>query len=355
MLSSLPPYLLYLSALILSCVISLYAVKKTIFIARRMKIYDVPDKIRKIHSAGISNLGGIGVFTGFILVAVFFWQRDSFFMPAILSSCALLFFTGIYDDLVNMKPSKKLIAQLTASFITVYFANMRMEAFFDAFGLPEVPYLASVIFTILCCTFFINVFNFIDGIDALAGSLAILYLSILGGLFALSGQEMTAGMIFALLGATAGLLWYNAAPAKIYMGDTGSMFLGFIIFNFTLLYISQPDYSAAVYIHGTHQAVLLSIAMLFMPVYDGIRVFVLRAMKGISPLKADRRHLHYYLLDAGCSHTQAVGIIVGMNVLVIVLACLMQDMNIYVALGSCVMLVSAIVMMIYKWRERKMR
>ncbi len=355
MLSSLPPYLLYLSALILSCVISLYAVKKTIFIARRMKIYDVPDKIRKIHSAGISNLGGIGVFTGFILVAVFFWQRDSFFMPAILSSCALLFFTGIYDDLVNMKPSKKLIAQLTASFITVYFADMRMEAFFDAFGLPEVPYMVNVIFTILCCTFFINVFNFIDGIDGLAGSLAILYLAILGGLFALGGQEMTAGMIFALLGATGGLLWYNSAPAKIYMGDTGSMFLGFIIFNFTLLYLSQPANSAGVYIHGTRQAVLLSIAMLFMPVYDGIRVFVLRAMKGISPLKADRRHLHYYLLDAGCSHTQAVGIIVGMNVLVIALAWLMQDMNIYIALGSCVMLVSAIVMMIYKWRARKMQ
>src|SRR3954465_5652467 len=99
MLLSLPPYILFILAVIASFAVSLYAVRKTMFITRRMKIYDVPDKIRKIHGDGIPSLGGIGIFTGYLIVAVFFWPRHynqtiPFFMPAILSASALLFFTG---------------------------------------------------------------------------------------------------------------------------------------------------------------------------------------------------------------------------------------------------------------------
>src|SRR5206468_1535284 len=111
--------------------------------------------------------------------------------------------------------------------------------------------------------------------------------------------QAVAGMTFALLGATGGLLYYNLAPAKIYMGDTGSMFLGFTIFNFSLLFINWCSTTEidirSVAVHGATQAAVLVAAMLFVPVFDGIRVFVLRASKGISPLKADRTHLHYYL------------------------------------------------------------
>lgn len=363
MLSSLPPYLLYLLATILSCIISMYAVKKTIFITGRMKIYDVPDSIRKIHGVGIPSMGGIGIFTGFIIVSLLTWSDEQHYLPAILSSSALLFFTGFYDDLTNMRPIKKLLAQLIASFITVYFTEIRMDTFFHSFGGGDVLHVfdwLNILVTTLCCTFFINVFNFMDGIDGLACSLAILWLVMFGGYFAYLGVASAAAIVFALAGATAGLLWYNLSPAKIYMGDTGSMFLGFAIFVFAVIFTDwyvgiSATGSPILSEHQPRQAAIISVAMLFLPIYDGIRVFVLRGMKGISPLKADRRHLHYYLLDAGCTHTQAVGVILGMNILVIALAWVMQDMNIYITLAACVGLVSAIVMVIYRMRERRMR
>ncbi len=323
-----------------------------------MKIYDVPDKIRKIHGAGIPSLGGIGIFTGYLIIAVFFWPGHYFFMPAIISSSVLLVFTGIYDDLVNMKPSQKLIAQLAASFITVHFTDFRMEPVFTAFGIGAIPYWPDVIITTISCTFFINVFNFIDGIDGLACTMAILYLGILGCLFAFSEHQGLAGITFALLGATGGLLYYNAPPAKIYMGDTGSMFLGFTIFNFSLLFIKWCNTNEIninkIPLHGTTQAVILVMAMLFIPIFDGLRVFILRVSKGISPLKADRAHLHYYLLDAGFTHTQSVAIIAGTNVVFIALAWVMQDVHPMVVLLSITALALLELGVIYRLRQRKM-
>ncbi len=358
MINSIPLYVIYPAAIVSAAIISLYAVQKVLFIARRSKIYDVPDKIRKIHGDEIPSLGGIGIFTGYLIIAAFFWPRNHFFMPAILCSSVILFFTGIYDDLMNMRPSKKLIAQLIASFITVYFADIRLDSCFGLFGIGTIPYWPGIALTTLCCTFFINVFNFIDGIDGLAGVMSILYLGILGYAFAATEHPGIAGISFALTGATVGLLFYNIAPAKIYMGDTGSMFLGFSIFSFSLLFVkwcSTGEINSIVLgIRGPQQALILVIALLFVPVYDGIRVFILRASRGVSPLKADRAHLHYYLLDAGFSHTQAVFVITATNICIIVLAYLLQGFNPYITLVSITLLMSALVLIIYKLRQKKL-
>ena len=142
------------------------------------------------------------------------------------------------------------------------------------------------------------------------------------------------------------------------MGDTGSMFVGFTVFNFSLLFLnwgaSEINFTLLP-IHGTTQAAVLIIAMLFMPIYDGLRVFILRLSKGISPLKADRAHLHYYLLDAGFSHSQSMGVIVGTNILVIVLAYLMQDMQPLVTLLSITLFTSLVLFVIYLQRQKSMK
>lgn len=321
MIHSIPLYLCYIGAIVLSAIISAYSVKKIIFIARSHKIYDVPDDKRKIHGAEIPTLGGIGIFVGYVVVAAFFWPKQHFFMPYVLTSSVVLFFTGIYDDIMNMRPSKKLVAQLIASFITIYFADVRFESLYGLFGIGAISYWPGIIITTLSCTFFINVFNFVDGIDGLAGVLSILYLAILGYLLAYAGMyhENAAGICFALVGATIGLLIYNIAPAKIYMGDTGSMFLGFNIFIFSLLLINWLTrfWVSAGHIDIARRILVFIFAMLFLPIFDAVRVFILRASRGISPLKADRSHLHYYLLDAGFGHTAAVVIITGINILLI--------------------------------------
>ena len=358
MAASIPIYVIYLGILAVAAAISIYTTQKIIFITRHRKLYDVPDDIRKIHGAEIPSLGGIGIFVGYILVAAFCWPKHNFFMPYVLASSVILFFTGIYDDIMNMAPSKKLVAQLLASLIAIYFANIRIVSLYGIFGIGVLPFWVSIAVTTLLCTFFINVFNFIDGIDGLAGTLAAIYLGLLGIMFSFVGHYSLAGISFALTGATIGLLFYNIAPAKIYMGDTGSMFLGFTIFIFSLLFIiccELPNTNIMPYVHGPRQAMMLVFAMLYLPVFDGIRVFILRASRGISPLKADRTHLHYYLLDAGFSHSQSVIVIGALNLLMIVPAFLMQDMN-PLLITTCITLLALMALaIVYVLRQMKVR
>ena len=177
-------------------------------------------------------------------------------------------------------------------------------------------------------------------------------------LFTLTRHEAIAGISFVLAGATIGLLYYNIAPAKIYMGDTGSMFIGFTIFIFSVLFLnwcSAPRMTAIMhYIHSPQNAFILIFAMLFVPVFDALRVFALRASRGISPLKADRTHLHYYLLDAGLTHSQSVMVIAGTNMFIIVVAYLLQDLNPYLVLSLITAIATVVLFIVYKLRQKNL-
>lgn len=344
MLASLPPYILYIASVIVSAIVSMYAVKKLIFIARKRKIYDIPDNIRKIHGAEIPSLGGIGVFIGYMATIPLFISGGFMHSSAapvqiyggvsaglnyIIVSTIILFFTGIYDDLMNMRPSKKLLAQFIASGITVYFGNIRLGSFYGIMDIYQIPFFLDVILSTVLCTFFINVYNFIDGIDGLACLLGMLYSAVFGYFFISKGLQTEACICFCLLGATAGLLYYNYAPAKIYLGDTGSMLMGFSIFMFALGLLATSTYEnrELVKMAASSREVLIVIAILFYPVFDALRVFALRIKNGISPLKADRRHLHYYLLDSGMSHTATAWLLVGVNALTIFIAVVSSSLH----------------------------
>ncbi len=323
MLSSLPHQYIYYLSIVVSALISIYSVRKIIFITRKRKIFDIPDNIRKIHGEQIPSLGGIGVFIGYMATVLFFASAGFKGLNYIIISSVILFFTGIYDDIMNMRPSKKLLAQILATAITVYFADIRITSLYGLMGVGELPFWVSVGLTTFCGTFFINVFNFIDGIDGLACMLSMVYTLLFGMHFANLGFTTEACLAFSLLGATFGLLWFNYAPAKIYMGDTGSMLTGFSIFILALLFIGSaasmniPDLGS---VSPGYVAIQTVLAVFFLPVFDALRVFVLRASKGISPLKADRRHLHYYLLDAGLGHVATAWLLIGVNVVTIVIA-----------------------------------
>jgi len=331
MLSTAIDAYLPLLAIFIAFIISVYAVKKIIFIAQKRKIYDIPDNIRKIHGEQIPSLGGIGLFVGYCCTIIFFNKIHWVGFNAFMVSSLLLFFTGIYDDIMNMEPYKKLLTQLGATFITVYFAQL------DQFLWPLLgqswPALATYwVFLTLLGTFYINVFNFIDGIDGLAGMLSILYCTVLGVLFYQLKAHQEIIICCALIGGTAGLLWYNYAPAKIYMGDTGSMFIGF-----TIVYLSLK------YIHHSYQntdnpttasiapSVLMVLSLVLPPMLDALRVFALRMSKGISPLKADRLHLHYYLLDAGMGHATAAWVLVLVHLVTLALGYWLVSTSIYMA------------------------
>lgn len=331
MLSTAIDAYLPLLAIFIAFVIAIYAVKKIIFIAQKRKIYDIPDNIRKIHGEQIPSLGGIGLFVGYCCTIIFFNKIHWVGFNAFMVSSLLLFFTGIYDDIMNMEPYKKLLTQLGATFITVYYAQL------DQFLWPLMgqswPALACYwLFLTLLGTFYINVFNFIDGIDGLAGMLSILYSIVLGIFFFQLNAQQEVIICCALIGGTAGLLWYNYAPAKIYMGDTGSMFIGFTIVYLCLKYLQYNTQSTGQQTStGIATSIVAVLSLVLPPMLDAMRVFVLRMSKGISPLKADRLHLHYYLIDAGLGHAAAAWALVLVHVVTLGLGYWLANMSVYIA------------------------
>lgn len=316
----------YLVALLLAA----FAIPRIISVARSKNLFDLPDNDRKIHKDVIPNLGGIGIFFAYIIVASLFVDPAKFPRWTYISSATLiLFFTGMKDDLVSMTPFKKFLLQGVAAAIVVFFADLRIHSFYGLFGIEELPLLISQAFTIIGCIFVTNAFNLIDGIDALAGSVSAMACLILGTVFFLSGHQCEALIAFSMGGAITGFLFFNKPPARIFMGDTGALVIGFTLSVLCVLMIEEAGTATGVnrVVHSPVGALLLSLAVLFAPLFDTFRIFTVRILKGGSPFKADRTHLHHYLLDLGLSHGKAVIIILIANTFILLVAYLLQDIN----------------------------
>ncbi len=327
----LPSHLLYFLCFVSALIISLISIPQIILVATKKKLYDTPDNERKIHLRVIPNLGGIGIFFGFITTASLFISPVAFEKwNYIIASSLLLFLVGIADDLISLSPPKKFFTQFVAAFIVVCLADIRLTSLHGVMGVyGELPYWWSVVFSIVGIIFVTNAYNLIDGIDGLAGSIAVLSTLTLGVTLAGFGHPGAACLSFCLLGGIVGFLKYNISPAKIFMGDTGSLLIGFIIS--LLCIMSVNSFNAykpyAAFIHSQAGALVIGLSFLFVPVFDTFRVFTTRLMKGVSPFKADRTHLHHYLLDMGFTHSEAVTILVIANILIITVSLVTQDYN----------------------------
>jgi UDP-N-acetylmuramyl pentapeptide phosphotransferase/UDP-N-acetylglucosamine-1-phosphate transferase len=325
---NLPPYALYLTAFAGALLISLISAPQIISIAGRRQLFDIPDNDRKLHKKTTPSLGGVAIFFAYIIVTSLVVQPAIFDKWHYMIASSLLFFlTGLMDDLVALSAWKKLVAQLIPIFIIVIPGDVRIHSLYGLFSIGELSYETSMFITIFSITFFTNAFNFIDGIDGLAGSMGILCTLILGFCLAATGNTGAASISFSLAGATAGFLWYNITPARLFMGDTGSLLLGFTISVLTVLFINSynPDTAIVNWIQDGQLAIIFCLAVLSLPIADCLRVFFIRMSKGISPMRADRNHLHYFLLDTGLTDLQATGIILSMNILFIATAYLLQN------------------------------
>lgn len=332
------PIILYTIALICAFIISILSIPRIIYVSSRKRLFDVPDNERKLHKRVVPNLGGLGIFFAYIITASFFVMPGSFNdWHFIAAASLLLFLLGIVDDLISLSPSKKFMAQFIPSVIVVFFANIRLTSLHGLMGIHELPYWISIGFSIVGCVFVTNAFNLIDGVDGLAGSAGTLYCLVLGTGMALMGKVSEAIVAFSLIGAIGGFLRYNIAPAKIFMGDTGSLIIGFTVSVLAILFINSYDpntyNSSGLYqfIHSSQGLLLMGLAVLSVPVFDCFRVFITRIATGGSPFRADRIHIHHYLQDAGMNATQTTISMVLLNVIIIAATFLLQDINITVA------------------------
>lgn len=355
-LYSIHHFYFYIAAVIFSMLLCISAIPRIIYISKKKKLFDQPDSDRKVHTDVIPNLGGVGIFLGFAVVGSLLIDPVEFTkFNYILASALILFLTGIKDDLVNVNPAKKLVAQLLASTVVVLLADIRLEHLHGFLGIHEMPYWLSFVISVMGYTFISNAFNLIDGIDGLAGSIAVICTFFLGVSFAATANYSPAIISFSLMGALMGFLRFNYQPARIFMGDSGSLVIGFVIAVLAVVLTQRTQHFTGNELFHSPRGVLLgALSLLFIPVFDTFRVFAIRLMKGQSPFQADRKHLHHFLLDLGYSHRKTVMILCMSSLAIITLTFFIQDYPVNVSLAIIIAMACVLFALLFFMRRSRM-
>lgn len=335
----------------LSFLVTFFAIPVIIQVAKDKKLFDEPDE-RKVHKAVIPTLGGLGIFAGFIVATLMGVPNGiSTELQYFAAASIVIFFLGIKDDILVLSASKKFIGQLIAAGILIKFAGIQITNMHGFLGIYEIPHYASIalsLFTIIVIT---NSFNLIDGIDGLAGSLGFLTTIVFGAYFYYIGYLAYAVMAFALAGSIISFLIYNFSPAKIFMGDTGSLLLGLINSILVIKFINlagnpvnNPLPLAA--------SPAIGFAILMIPLFDTLRVFGLRILDRRSPFSPDRTHVHHFLLDIGFSHKKITLTCVGVNILFIALAFGLRNFGTTMVMGILLITGFLFIGLIYYLRQK---
>lgn len=288
-----------------SLLIALISIPVIIRVAALKNLTDDPDQGRKLHNGQIPTLGGIAIFGGTVFSFSSFTDflgvaEIKFMVPSLI----LLFFAGVKDDILLLTPFKKLSVQVICAAMITLVGDLRLTSLWGILGITDVSWLVGVLLTMLAIVGLINAFNLIDGANGLAASLGIIASVFFGGWFYATGATFLCILSFSLAGALCGFLYYNISPAKIFMGDTGSMVIGFIV---SLLAIKFVEINRSVAVDPQYYikaAPGVAIAVLVIPLFDMARVVTSRLLSRRSPFSADRSHIHHILMDIGLSHNQ---------------------------------------------------
>ena len=311
-------------------VISFFAIPSIIKIAVAKNLYDEPDE-RRSHKERTPSLGGIGIFAGLIFSITYWIPFDSCVNPQheyikyILCAYIIIFLIGAKDDIIPLTPIKKFLGQLLAAFILVYKANIRLSSLYGIFGINDIPEWISIPLSVFTIIVIINAFNLIDGINALAGTIGIITCAAFGTWFYLHGRLDLAVLAAANTGAVLAFLYYNVTPARIFMGDTGSLIVGLSASILSISFIeSNKTWHEEWFIESVPA---VAVGILIIPLFDTLRVFILRAMRGKSPFHPDRTHVHHLLIDIGFTHLQATAVLALVNIFFIALAYLLRQLG----------------------------
>ena len=338
-------------AFILAFIVAFMATPYTIKIANKIGAVDIPKDKRRMHTKKMPKFGGPAVILGFIismiyLIAImsiegslelFDYQEYGKKLLGILLGIGVIAITGIIDDIKTLKPWQELIGQTIAAIIVVAF-GIQIEhlniPFLYRVGLSEA---FSVIITILWIVGVTNAINLIDGLDGLSSGISLISCISLLIIFLMNGSPMIATVIVtAMSGALVGFLPYNFSPAKTFIGDTGSNFLGFMLAVVSILGVAKT-YTAAV--------IVLPVIVLGLPIFDVIFAIVRRIAKGKSikaVFKPDKGHLHHKLVEKGFTQKQAVLILYGLSASLGMFAIILFDSGIWKALSFLLMIIAAV-------------
>ena len=310
---------------------------------------------RNVHEGFTPNIGGIAIFFGLLLSNLFllgFYIRSQTSITTFLDvnsldkfmsyifvtfACIIMFIIGLSDDLTSLSSKIRFLIQFIVAFCFTYFGDIRIESLSGLFDIYEIPYFISIIFSMLVVIFIINSFNLTDGLDALATTLGVFILSSFGVLFLLSDQYYDATLCFAGVSSLLAFWFYNKPPAKIFMGDSGSLVIGVIIAYSAIRLCNYPIDNT-----GTTNPVFI-LCILAYPSMDTLRVFLVRILAGKSPFLADRNHIHHLIVDKDFNHGWAAFFTVMYSIVLTCICFLIRD---YVTISFFVMVSLAILFIV---------
>ena len=273
-----------------------------------------------MHKSLTPRLGGLAIFAGFFSALTIFGELD-FGVQQLLAGAIIIFFIGLKDDIVSVSAFKKFFVQILAAGIVMFMGGIRITDFHGILGLHVLDDGLSYAFTFFVIIGITNAVNLIDGVDGLAGTI-IAIISISFGFFFYSYQNLYsfayAYVAASLLGSIVGFLRYNLQSAIIFMGDTGSLICGFIVSVMAIQFIELKI---------SETAPCIAIAILFIPILDTLRVFLLRVLNGISPFAPDKNHIHHRLIALGFSPLVTVFILAIVNIIAILLAVVSSNLG----------------------------
>ena len=297
-------YLLVISlCFIIACLITPYVMKLAYF----TNAVDQPNK-RKVHSRIIPRMGGLAIYVAFLLGYMIFKvkgyaidQDEIAFIDAYFIASFLIVATGMLDDMFELPAKPKALVQLVAALIMVLYGNFMIDKIYLPF-LPviDLGWIGGIV-TVIWIVGITNSINLIDGLDGLSSGISAISFGTMAILAAYQGEAFVVMMSCLLLGSTLGFLIHNFHPAKIFMGDTGSLFLGFSVSVLSLL-----GYKNAAFV-----SFIIPIVMLSVPIFDTIWAIIRRILNGQSPFKPDRGHVHHQLLDRNLGHVKSVLVLYG--------------------------------------------
>ncbi len=323
-----------LFCLAIAFTITFLAIPVIINVAEMKKLYDMPDA-RKIHQVAITPLGGIGIFAGFVfgcLLTINFKYSSEF--QYFIAATMVIFFLGLKDDILVISPIKKFIGQVLAAFLIIYYGRIQIRSMHGFFGIHELPEMFSLLISYFSVIVIINSFNLIDGVDGLAGTLGLMSSALFGIYFLSAGMEPYYVLAFSLCGSLIAFLIFNFQPAKIFMGDTGSLLIGVVNAILALKFIDPGNGPESV--NPIESSPAIGFTILMIPLLDTLRVFAIRMFKRRSPFSPDRNHIHHLLLDRGLSHRTITLLLVAVNASMVVFVYLARS------LGCTILILSVI-------------
>jgi UDP-GlcNAc:undecaprenyl-phosphate/decaprenyl-phosphate GlcNAc-1-phosphate transferase len=288
----------------------------------RWELTDKPG-VRKVHKAEKPSFGGAPVFVSYLFAALVWvnlseWKSIKFIL---LAQIFIIIF-GLRDDLHPLRPIHKLFGQIMASGIVIFLLDLRIQSLYGFMGVQEIPVVLSYLLTFVVIIGITNSFNLIDGIDGLAGTVASIVFLTLGVWFYLIDDKIYATVAFAMLGGLLAFLFFNWQPSKIFMGDTGSLFIGITLSMFVIHFMNVNEQLPVSNPFKFINTIAAAFCFLMPPIVDTLRVIMIRVLKGYSPFRPDKSHIHHAFIRMGLTHNSATLIIAGVHVLFISLAVL---------------------------------